>query len=108
MREKFRPALLDWLGGRDEKTLLLNGDIVRHLEDSRQRFFILAGAFCWPGVTCGGGDSDVGDSDIIKLNRGYGNSDVGSSDDSREGGREGGRGRAGDGKVCRKVGTRGL
>ena len=58
------------------------------------------------GVISGGGDSDVGDSDIIKLDRGHGNSDVGSSDDSRKGGREGGVGGAGDGEVCRKVGTR--
>ncbi len=63
--------------------------MVRYLEDSRQRFFIGAGAFCWPGAICDGGDSDVGDSDIIKLDRGHGDGDVGSSDDSREGGREG-------------------
>jgi len=63
--------------------------VVRYLEDSRQRFFILAGAFCWPGAIRG--DSNGGDSDVIKLERGlHGGTDVGSSDVSREGGREGG------------------
>jgi len=74
----------------DEKTLSLSGDIVRYLEDSRSRsrskVFTEASAFCWPGAICGGGDNYVGDSDIIKLDRGYGDGDVGSSDVSREGG----------------------
>jgi len=50
----------------------------------------------------GGGDSDVGNSDIIKLEKGYSDGDVGSSDVSRKGGRD----RAGDSDVCRQVGTR--
>jgi len=73
-----------------EKTLSRGCDVVRHVEDSRQRFFILAGAFCWPSAIYGGGDSDVGDSDIIKLERGHSDGNVGSSDVSKKEGREGG------------------
>ena len=63
--------------------------MVRYLEESRQSFFILAGAFYWPGAIRG--DSNGGDSDVIKLERElHSGSDVGSSDVIREGGREGG------------------
>jgi len=41
-------------------------------------------------VICRGGDSDGGDSDVFKLERGYGDGDVGSSDVGRKEGREGG------------------
>jgi len=104
----FRPAPLDWLGSRDEKTLSLNGDMVRYLDDSRQRFFIGAGVFYWPGVIYDRGDNDGGDSDVIKLKKGlHSDSNVGGSDVSREeGGREGQRDRAGDSDKYRQVGTR--
>ncbi len=48
----------------------------------------------------------MGDSDIIKLEEGYSDGDVGSSDVSKKGGSDGGRGKTGDGKVYREVGTR--
>jgi len=75
-------------------SLSTGDDVTRDLEDSRCRYrseaFIGAGAFCWSGAV-------EGDSNVLKLERGPGEDDVGSSDIKRKGGRGG----AGDSDVCR-------
>jgi len=80
-------------------SLSTGDDVTRDLEDSRCRYrseaFIGAGAFCWSGAV--EGDSNGGDSNVLKLERGHGEDDVGSSDVKRKGGRGG----AGDSDVCR-------
>ena len=91
-RSPFPPPTPAWLGDRYRYPALVYSPPLWQLPLKALGGEGGEGAICTRLVaisaasSCGWGDSDVDDSDIIKLDRGHGDGDVGSSDVGREGG----------------------